>query len=314
MSAFVVVIAGATASGKSSLAMKLADRLGGELINADSVQVYRGFDIGTAKCTAAERTSVPHHLIDTRDPHERWSAADFAREADDAIADIGSRGRLPIIVGGTGLYVRSLLHGLVDVPGADAETRARLEAETDAIGLPAMYERLATLDAATAARLHPNDRMRIIRALEVVSLTGRAFSEAQAEHGHLPDRYRYFGVALFEPRDWIYRRIDSRAAAMIANGLVDEVNALRAAGVSDDAPAFGSLGYRQVLEMLRGELDATELVERIARDTRHYAKRQATWFRKERGFEALDAKPLAEAPAAVDALVGRVLAAAAAAR
>jgi tRNA dimethylallyltransferase len=274
----VVVVAGPTASGKSRLAMEHAQRLGGELVNADSVQVYRGFDIGSAKPSREERAQVRHHLIDEREAHETWSAAEFVADADRAIAGISDRGRLPIVVGGTGLYLRSLLRGLVEAPAADPGLRASLGEELARVGIEALHARLAGLDPAYAASIHVRDRVRVIRGLEIVTLTGRRRSDLHAEHGLREDRYRAMLLVLDGDREALHARIDARARGMVEAGLLAEVEGLLAAGVSSDAQPMRAIGYRHALQRMSGEL-GEGWGELLARDTRHYARRQLTWFR-----------------------------------
>lgn len=283
----IVVIAGPTASGKSALAMAIAEQLGGEIVNADSVAVYRGFDIGSAKPSLADRARLPHHLVDARDPSDTWSAADFVRDADEAIVAIAARGRLPIVVGGTGLYLRSLLHGLADGVAAQPELRAALTAEIEAVGIETLYARLSDRDPEAAATMHHRDTVRIIRALEVIEVTGRKRSEQHAEHGLQEERYRHLSLVVAGPRDDLHRRIGLRTQAMIEAGLVQEVEALLASGIPPTVRPFGAIGYRHVLELLDGRLDEADWVETLARDTRHFARRQFTWFRKHRGIRWL---------------------------
>lgn len=278
----IVVIAGPTAAGKSGLAMALAEQLGGELVNADSVAVYRGFDIGSAKPTLADRARVPHHLVDAREPSDTWSAADFVRDADAAIADIAARGKVPIVVGGTGLYLRSLLHGLAEGVAAQPELRAALTEEIATAGIETLFARLRGLDPEAAAAMHERDTVRIIRALEVIEVTGRKRSEQHAEHGLAEERYRHLSLVVAGPRDELHRRIGERTRAMVEAGLVEEVRALLAVGVPRTAQPFGAIGYRHVLELLDGSLAESDWVETLARDTRHFARRQLTWFRKHR--------------------------------
>jgi len=291
----LLAIAGPTASGKTSLAIALARRLGGELLNADSQQVYRGLDVGTAKPTAAERAEAPHHLLDLVEPGEGMDAARWAALADAAIAEVAGRGRLPIVVGGTGLYLRALLHGVVAAPGRDPALRARLEAEAAALGRPALHARLAAVDPASAARIGPNDLVRIVRALEIAA-GGRTQSDLHAAHAFQPDRYPATLVALDPPRAELHARIDARVEAMFAGGLLDEVRAL-AARWGDAAPGRLPIGYPEALAVVRGELPVEEAVRRVQIAHRQYAKRQLTWLRGERGVTWLappyDAEALA---------------------
>ena len=279
----VLVIAGPTASGKTALAVALARRLGGEIVNADSQQVYRGLDVGTAKPSAAERAAAAHHLIDVVDPGEGMDAARFAALADAAIADVAARGRLPIVAGGTGLYLRALLHGVVAAPGRDPALRARLEEEAARCGRPALHARLAAIDPAAAARIRPNDLVRIVRALEIAA-GGTMPSELHAGHAFQEDRYAARLLALDPPRAALHARIDARVAEMFAGGLLDEARAL-AARFGDAVPARWPIGYAEAIACVRGELEVAEAIRRVQVAHRRYARRQVIWLRRERGVE-----------------------------
>jgi tRNA dimethylallyltransferase len=287
-----LLLLGPTASGKSALAMRLADALPIEIVSIDSAQVYRGLDIGSAKPSRAERARVAHHLIDIRDPSEPYSAAEFVSDAVDAVRAIRARGRLPLIVGGTMLYAHALRHGLSALPAADPALRARLEAEAAQLGWPALHSRLARLDAATAARLAPLDRQRIGRALEVIELTGRPYS-AQLGAAAAPPM-RLDAIALMPAdRARLHARIEQRFDAMLAGGLLDEVRRLRARGdLHADLPALRSVGYRQAWAHLAGETDHAAFRAAGIAATRQLAKRQLTWLRSMP--EALRLDPLAE--------------------
>lgn len=274
----VVVIVGPTAVGKSDLAVTLAERFGGEVVNADSMQVYRGMDIGTAKPSLKMRQRVPHHLIDVVDPDCNFTASDFRREAERAIADIHSRGKRIFLVGGTGLYIRILLKGLVDAPGGDPALRDELKAFAEREGNDALLRELAAVDPETAGAVHPNNRVRIIRALEVYRMTGRPLSSFRAEHGFATDYYRSLKIGLSAGREELYRRIDARVDRMLEEGLVDEVRGLLAAGCGPDLKPMRSLGYKEICAHLSGKYPLDEAVRLIKRDTRRYAKRQMTWF------------------------------------
>jgi tRNA dimethylallyltransferase len=291
----VLVIAGPTASGKTALALELARRLEGEIVNADSQQVYRGLDVGTAKPSRAERAAVPHHLLDVVDPGEGMDAARFAALAEVAIAEIAGRGRLPIVAGGTGLYLRTLLHGVVAAPGRDPALRAQLEEEADRLGRPAVHERLRVIDPAAAARIRPNDLVRVIRALEIAA-GGATSSELHARHAFQEDRCDAEILALDPPRPELHARIDARVREMFAAGLLDEARALLAAhgGV---LPRRLPIGYLEAAQCVRGELAVEEAIRRVQVAHRRYARRQIIWLRKERGVEWLrppyDAEALA---------------------
>lgn len=276
----LVIIQGPTASGKSELAVRLAERFDGEVVNADSMQVYRRMDIGTAKPSREERERIPHHLIDIVEPDEPFSAADFCRHADAAIADIHARGKRILLVGGTGLYIKTLTRGLVDSPGGNEEIREELEEAVQREGLEALHRRLAAVDPASAARLHPNDRIRIVRALEVYLQTGRPLSQWQDAHRFAEDRYACLTLAISVERALLYRRIGERVDRMIAGGLVEEVRGLLAAGFPPTLKSMGAIGYKEICAHLAGACTLAEAVELIKKNTRNYAKRQMTWFRK----------------------------------
>jgi tRNA dimethylallyltransferase len=273
----IVVISGPTGSGKSELAVRIAEQVGGEIVNADSMQVYRGMDIGTAKPPAEAQARVRHHLLDIVSPDYNFSASDFRREAAAAIEDIDRRGKRAIVVGGTGLYLRALLEGLVDSPTGDPELRLQFG------NVPGdeLLRRLAEVDPETACRLHPNDRVRIIRALEVFTQTGRPISAFRSEHRFATTYYHALKIAISVERQELYRRIDTRVDQMLADGLIEEVRSLLAEGHSSDLKAMRSIGYKEISAFLAGEMTLDRAVELIKRDTRRYAKRQMTWFCRE---------------------------------
>lgn len=278
----VLAIVGATATGKSALGMTLAERLGGEIVNADALQVYRGFDIGTAKPGPEERSRVRHHLIDILEPHERYSAGEFARRAEEAIEDIQARGRLPIVVGGSGLYLRALFEGISPIPVADPEVRQRLRDRlADEDGLAGLYEELRRLDPATAARLPPGDTQRILRALEVAQVSGKPLSDWISRQPFGAQRIAVVRVGLTVPRAILYDQIAGRVARMVEEGWVEEVAGLLARGLTPDLPAFQAIGYRQLVLFFSGEWSLDRAIEETVKATRRFAKRQETWFRKE---------------------------------
>jgi tRNA dimethylallyltransferase len=281
-----LLILGPTASGKSSLAMALAARLPVEIVSVDSAQVYRGLDIGTAKPGAAERSQVPHHLIDIREPHDPYSAAAFVADAQALIDAIRARGRLPLLVGGTMLYAKALLAPLDDLPSADPAIRRRLEAEAAAEGWPALHRRLALLDPPSAQRIGPGDPQRIQRALEVIEITGLPLSTLQSQARNRPadpkEADRSLPIISLEPSDRavLHRRIAQRFDEMLAAGLLDEVRELaRRPGLHPDLPALRSVGYRQAWQHLAGALDRDAMREAAIAATRQLAKRQLTWLR-----------------------------------
>ncbi len=278
----LTVITGPTASGKTGIAVELARRAGGEIVNADSQQVYRFFDIGTAKPSPEELAAVPHHLISVVDPLEPFSAAEYQRRADAAIADITSRGRPVFVVGGTGLYLRILLHGVVEAPGADPALRASLEAKAAAEGREAVHRKLAEVDPETAAKLPTQDLVRVIRALEIHARTGTPASRWRREHGFALDRYPFRMFVLEPPREQLYATINARTKAMFARGLVEETRELLGRGYADAAP-MRSVGYVQARAVVEDRMTREEAIQDTAQETRRYAKRQLTWFRKEPG-------------------------------
>jgi tRNA dimethylallyltransferase len=278
----VLCLVGPTASGKTAVGIRLAEILLGEILSADARQVYRFLDIGTAKPTAEERKRIPHHLIDVADPDEPFHAARFVKLAEEALADLQARGVTPIVAGGTGLYVRALLRGL-DVPvGRDPELRRRLFRRIEEEGTGALHEELSRVDPESAARIHPNDPTRIVRAIEVHHITGEKQS---AQHRpNRPPHHPHRMAGLLPPRDRLYRRIDERFDEMMEAGLLEEVRALLGRGFPPDLPSFQSPGYREMIAHLRGELSLKDAVERAKGESRRYAKRQITWFRKEDVF------------------------------
>ena len=253
------------------------------MVSADSQQLYRGLDVGTAKPTPEERRAVPHHLLDVAEPGEGWDAARFVRAADEAIAGILARGRVPLVVGGTGLYLRALLHGVADAPGRDPALRERLEAEAAARGRPALHARLAEVDPEAAARIRPNDLVRVVRALEIAA-SGRTQTERFREHAFAEERYRALFLALDPPRAELHQRIDARVVAMFEGGILDEARAL-VARFGDALPPKLPIGYAAAAAVVRGTLDLGEAIRRIQVDTRRYARRQVIWLRRERGVE-----------------------------
>jgi tRNA dimethylallyltransferase len=277
----LTVIAGPTAAGKSALALVIAERTGAEIVSADSQAVYRHFDLGTAKPDAAALARVRHHLVSVIAPAEQFTAARFQSLADAAIADIASRGRRVLVVGGTGLYVRALLHGLSDTPPAP-HVRARLEEEARRIGPEALHVRLAEVDPASAARISVADTPRVVRALEIHAVTGQPASALHRAHAFAPERYHYTLWFLDPPRQALAEAIARRTRALFAGGLLDEVRDLVARGFRD-APAMGSVGYRQALGVIEGRMTAAVAEAETAHETRAYAKRQRTWFRREPG-------------------------------
>ncbi len=303
MKARAIAIAGPTASGKTGLALAIAAHLkptrGAEIISVDSALVYKSMDIGTAKPTAEELAAVPHHLIDIRDPLNAYSAAEFARDALDCVKDIASRGKVPLLVGGTMLYFKALLEGLNDMPAADPAIRAHIQEEAEVLGWPAMHAQLQTVDPVTAARLAPADSQRISRALEVFKISGKPLSsfqrntnpndsenqlDAVGPNADLSAELNFHNVPMLslEPLDraWLHKRIEQRFDDMLAHSFLDEVKSLRARGdLQIDLPAMRCVGYRQAWEALDGSMPMAELRDRGVFATRQLAKRQLTWLR-----------------------------------
>ena len=272
---------GPTASGKSALSLALAERCRGEIINCDSTAVYRGFDIGTDKLGAEQRRGIPHHLIDIADPIEVYTAAQFAHDAERVIRDIHRRGRLPILVGGTGFYYRALTRGLFPGPGADEALRARLDKVAERKGPERLHRMLQRVDSQSAARIMPRDRKRLIRALEVYYATGRALTSHFGETRSLIADCEVISIGLKLPAVLTAERVARRVEQQFARGIVDEVSGLLERGVPPDARPFGGLVYRQVMDMLRGVRGEAETRSLIVQENRRYARRQLIWFRKE---------------------------------
>ena len=286
----LIAVLGPTASGKTAVGILLAERLNGEIVSVDSRQIYRELDIGTAKPTPEEQARARHHLIDVVDPNERFSVAQYQERADAAIAEIRARGRRPILVGGAGLYYRGLVDGLFDGPPPDPTIRARLEAEAEALGSESLHRRLRTIDPEAAHRIHPNDRMRIVRALEVYEQTGRPISALQRQWDSGEPRHRVLAFGLRRPREELNRRANARIKQMLADGLLDEVARLRAK-YPFDLPAFQGFGYRELWEYLDGKHSYDKAIELLKRNTHRYAKRQMTWFRADRRIRWIDVGP-----------------------
>jgi tRNA dimethylallyltransferase len=280
-----IYIAGPTASGKSAVALLVAEQFGGEIISVDSMQVYRGMDIGTAKPTAEERARIPHHLIDVADLSESFDVARFLTLAAEAEGAIRKRRRLPIFCGGTGLYFNALIGGIGDAPAADPKVRGQLEATP----LPALLDELAKVDPETFARIDRSNPRRVIRALEVIRTSGRRYSEQRSDWKTGGPRGHW--VALARERSDLNRRIDERVESMFAAGLVEETKELLKAGLEQNRTAIQAIGYRQVVEHLRGERDLRTTIELIKQKTRQYAKRQMTWFRRQLELQWIELEP-----------------------
>ena len=284
----VVAILGPTATGKSTLGVALAERLGGEVVSCDSTAVYRAFDIGTDKMPMDDRRGIPHHLIDVAEPTEQYTAARYAREAAAAIQEITTAGRRPILVGGTGLYYRALTRGLFPGPGRDDALRARLVRSARLHGVAWLHRLVTRVDPASGTRIQPGDERRLIRALEVFFLTKRPLTDHFAETQSPLRDYRVISFALRLPAAEIARRVSRRVDEQFARGLLDEIRHLRENGLPLDAPPFGGLVYRQAVEHLNGIRDAASTRELIVRENQRYARRQLIWFRKEPNLHWID--------------------------
>lgn len=277
----IIVICGPTGVGKTSFAIKMAQRFNGEIIGADSMQIYKYMDIGTAKPDAEERALIRHHLIDFLDPAEAYDAARFAQDADRVVQEIRGRGRVPIVAGGTGFYIKALLHGLFRSEPIDPETMEKLETELKQKGNMHLYARLEECDPQTASELHPNDTFRVIRALEFYMTNHRRISDFRKEHSFSRKRYDYLKFGLFMDREKLYERINRRVDIMLLSGLLKEVADLVEKGYSLDLKSMQSIGYKHLGMFINGETDWDETVRLLKRDTRRYAKRQFTWFRQD---------------------------------
>jgi tRNA dimethylallyltransferase len=284
----VVAILGPTATGKSALALAISHRYGGEIINCDSTAVFRGFDIGTDKVPVSEQQGIPHHLIDIADPTDEYTAAQYARDAAAVIRDIQQRGRLPVLVGGTGFYFRALTRGLFPGPGRDAALRARIEAIASRRGVTFLHRMLRRVDPGSALRIQPRDLKRLTRALEVYFLTGRPLTDHFADTASPIAGMAVIGVALRLPAARVSERVTSRVDRQFERGLLEEIRALLARGVPEHARPFGGLVYRQALEHLHGVRDEAATRALIAQENRRYARRQLIWFRKEPNLQWFD--------------------------
>jgi tRNA dimethylallyltransferase len=299
----VVAIAGPTGAGKSELALRIAEQFRGEVVNCDSLQIYRYFNIGTAKLAPGDMRGVPHHLIDILDPDQVFTAGEYARLARAALTAISGRGRLPVVAGGTGFYLRALFSGLFRGPARDAAMRERLAArERRRPG--SLHRLLGRFDPAAAARIHAHDVPKVMRALEVRLLARRPVTEMFREGRDALEGYRTLKLGLTPDRDELYRRLDERCRRMFESGLLEEVQSILDRGFSLEAKPFESHGYRQAVQMLRGELNAREALFYAQRNTRNYAKRQMTWFRKEPDMEWL--KGFGDDPHILDLALMRV--------
>jgi len=284
----VLVIVGPTGVGKTQISLKLADILDGEVVSLDSRQVYKYMDIGTAKPTKKEMKKVAHHLIDIVYPDEKFTAADYGKKAREVIREIIERGKQPIVVGGSGLYLKALTKGFFKGPKGDEKLRERLKEEGSKLGPYHLFEKLKEVDPKAAQRIHPNDLVRIIRALEVYELTGKPITSLQEKGDYEPFEMDFIKVGLSLDRKKLYERIDLRVEKMISEGFLDEVKGLKERGYSSELKAFKSVGYQELFSCLEGKIDLPSAVVSIKLKTHHYAKRQLTWFRKDKEIKWLD--------------------------
>lgn len=274
----LIVLAGPTGVGKTELSLGLAERFGAEVVSMDSMQVYKYMDIGTAKPSPSERARVPHHLIDYVEPDEVYHAGRFVRDARRAIADIAARKRLPMLVGGTGLYMKSLLQGVVDLPEIPQQIRNGVASDLSRLGNAALHAELAACDAASAARIHSNDSQRLVRGLEIFRATGIPWSRYLAEQEARQPEFSVLKIGMRRPRSELYARINARVDIMVAQGLVEEVQGLLEMGFGPELGPMQSIGYRHMVNYIEGHWSWEEALRLLARDTRRYAKRQFTWF------------------------------------
>jgi tRNA dimethylallyltransferase len=279
VTARLVAIVGPTASGKSALALRLAAERGGEIVSCDSLQVYRGLDVGSAKPTPEERRAVAHHLIDVVDPDAAFSAADYARLGRAALADVAGRGRLPLVVGGTGLYLRALLEGLFEGPSRDEDLRLRLTRLAERFGDARLHRVLGRVDAAAAARIHPRDRVRVVRALEVFRATRRPISEHHSTEARPLTGFTVLTLGLLPSREALRLAVEQRTRAMLEGGLIEEVRSLLERGYAPELRPLRAIGYRQAVDVVAGRTTVAQAERDIVTETMQYAKRQRTWFR-----------------------------------
>lgn len=294
----VLLIVGPTASGKTAVGIELAKRCDGEIISADSRQVYQHLSIGTAKPTPQELSQVEHHLVDVVPPDEEFDAARFAELADEVIEELWHKDKLPIVVGGSGFYIKALIDGLFDAPSADEELRERFRQQPK----ETLHQMLESVDPASAEKLHPNDRKRVIRALEVYELTGKTISQLQKEHQqNKKEKYEPLFIGLSYERQTLYRRIEDRVDKMIEGGLIEEVESLLEIYPAE-LNALQTVGYQEIIRYLRGDIDKGEAIRLIKRNTRRYAKRQLTWFRRDERIHWIDVTELSAEEAAKKAM------------
>ena len=301
----IVIICGPTGIGKTSVAIDIACAVNGEIISADSMQIYRYMDIGTAKPTPEEQSRVRHHIVDIVDPDENFDAAKFSKRAHEKIVELYNSGIVPLVVGGTGLYIKAAVHGLFDAEAVNLDIRKRLKKESSISGSGLLHKRLAACDPDAADKIHPNDTYRIIRALEMVEATGKPISEHQVDHGFMEKRYRVIKIGLSMERKALYDRINQRVDVMIEKGLVDEVKDLLNKGYSENLKSMQSIGYRHIVDFIKKRLSWDETVRTLKRDSRRYAKRQMTWFKADPEIVWLGLESMDEATSMVKAFIAK---------
>lgn len=301
----LIFIVGPTAVGKTEISIRLAQHINAEIVSMDSRQIFRQMDIGTAKPTFEQQHAAPHHLIDCIDVDEPFTVADYQRWADAAIEDICNRGKIPLIVGGAGLYFRALVDGLFEGPGADADIRSRLVRESEDHGAAALHDRLRRCDPEAANRIHPKNLVRVIRALEIYELTGKPISSFQQQWKRSPSRYPFRAFGLYVPRDCLYRRVETRVDQMIARGLIEEVEGLLAGGCPRNSVAMQGIGYKEIVHYLDGSQSLDEAVALLKANTRRYAKRQLTWFRSDARIQWIELSLFESIDLAMDNLLSQ---------
>lgn len=284
----LIAIVGPTAVGKTEISIKLAERIGAEIISADSRQVYRFMDIGTAKPSPEERRRIAHHMIDVVNPNEEYTVADYKSGAEIAINLVIRKGKIPILTGGSGLYVRAVIDGIFSGPGSNPDIRKGLEAQAEKSGLTSLYDRLRQVDPAASSRIHPGDKRRIVRALEIYEITGRPISVLQEEGKEKNTDFNPIMIGLNRSREELYGRIDKRVEKIFQQGFVEEVKTLLEKGYGKNLISMEALGYREVVQFLEGKTDIEQTKSKIKLDTHHYARRQLTWFRKDKRITWFD--------------------------
>ncbi len=290
----IAVICGPTGVGKTTAAIEIASELNAEIINADSMQVYRYMDIGTAKPSALEQARIPHHMIDIVDPDAPFDAQRYADMGQDLVFQLAEQGIPVLVVGGTGFYIRALIHGLFESGSGNSEIRLNLKKEADTKGLSELYRRLCECDPDAASKIHPNDAFRIVRALEIYETTGRPISTCHQEHRLAPPLFDVLKIGLFRQREVLYERINHRVDLMVEEGLIDEVKALLKKGYSSDLKPLQSIGYRHIVDFFEGRISWDDNLQKLKQDTRRYAKRQLTWFNSDSQVKWMDADRLDE--------------------